>query len=131
MNSMSVALQRTLILGACAAAVGAIVYLAAPAPASAAFCPSLTRNLSQGASGQDVAQLQQFLAQDPSIYPERQISGSFGAQLAAAVQRYQCRFGIVCSGTAASTGFGSVGPATRAHIAQTCATFGGGTVPPQ
>ena len=76
----------------------------------------LTSSLDFGARGANVLSLQQFLAADVSLYAEGIISGYYGSLTRAAVQRYQCRQGIVCSGDAASTGYGRVGPRTLAAI---------------
>ena len=92
-------------------------------------CPNIGRALSLGSSGDDVTRLQQFLARDPSIYPEANISGYYGALTQAAVQRWQTKYNIVSSGTPSSTGFGVVGPRTAAAISLQCSTMsGGGTV---
>jgi peptidoglycan hydrolase-like protein with peptidoglycan-binding domain len=40
----------------------------------------------------------------------------FGAQTLAAVKSFQCAYGIVCTGTSESTGFGIVGPRTAAFL---------------
>lgn len=72
----------------------------------------VTSQLRFGSRGAEVTALQQFLATDPSIYPEGLVTGYYGPLTAAAVQRYQCKMNIVCSGTAASTGYGQVGPRT-------------------
>lgn len=95
---------------------------AAPAASGSAYgqCPNLTRTLRQGISGSDVTGLQAFLAADSRIYPEGTISGYFGALTQAAVQRFQVRHGIVNSGTPDSTGYGLVGPTTRATIGAVC-----------
>jgi len=89
-------------------------------------CPTLTRTLQRGTSGSDVTSLQAFLAGDSRIYPEGTISGYFGPLTEAAVQRFQVRHAIVTSGSPATTGYGVVGPATRAAIASLCR----GSVPP-
>ena len=91
---------------------------------NSALCPQIGRSLKRGATGDDVSRLQQFLARDPSIYPEANISGYFGSLTEAAVQRWQVKFNIVSSGTAATTGYGVVGPRTAAAIAIVC---GGGS----
>lgn len=85
-------------------------------------CPLLERTLKPGSTGGDVANLQAFLAGDSTIYPERSITAYYGARTEAAVQRFQTRFGIVTSGTPDTTGFGAVGPATRAAIRSLCTT---------
>ncbi len=77
---------------------------------------ALSTSLSAGASGSEVTELQSFLAEDVSIYPEGIISGYYGPLTVAAVQRFQCKQAIVCSGSAATTGYGRVGPATLAKI---------------
>lgn len=89
--------------------------------ASGGQCPSLPRTLHSGLFGSDVADLQRFLARDVSIYPEATISGYFGALTERAVQRFQAREGVVSAGSPSTTGFGAVGPATRAAIMRRCA----------
>lgn len=71
-------------------------------------------NLSLGSFGEDVARLQLFLAKDPTIYPKGLISGYFGDLTKKAVQKFQCKYNIVCD--AKNTGFGRVGPKTREKI---------------
>jgi peptidoglycan hydrolase-like protein with peptidoglycan-binding domain len=44
------------------------------------------------------------------------ITGFFGALTRAAVQKFQCEQGIVCSGNEATTGFGIIGPKTLARL---------------
>lgn len=77
---------------------------------------TIDRNLGFGSRGQDVTNLQSFLSDFPNIYPSGLVTGFFGQLTQAAVQRYQCSRNIVCSGTPATTGFGFVGPNTRATI---------------
>ena len=79
-------------------------------------CDLPTRALHRSAEGDDVARLQQFLARDVSIYPEGTVSGYFGGLTELAVQRWQARNGIVSAGTAATTGYGAVGPKTLAAM---------------
>ena len=90
-------------------------------------CPSLTRALRQGMSGSDISALQTFLASDSAIYPEGTVSGYFGPLTQAAVERLQRKHGIVSSGNPDTSGYGMVGPATRAVIASVCS---GSTTPP-
>lgn len=101
----------------------------APATAvSSANCPLIGRVLRLGSTGDDVSRLQRFLAVDPSIYPEAQITGYYGSLTEAAVKRWQTRFNIVSSGDAATTGFGVTGPRTAAAISLQCSTYlSGGT----
>lgn len=90
-------------------------------------CPNIGRTLKLGSSGSDVARLQQFLAQYPSIYPSGIVSGYYGALTQAAVEAWQVKYNIVSSGTPSTTGFGVVGPRTAAAIALLCSTNTTGT----
>lgn len=96
---------------------------------SNAYCPQIGRVLKLGSTGDDVSRLQQFLAQDPAIYPEALVSGYYGSLTEAAVKRWQTKYNIVSSGTADTTGFGVTGPRTAAAISLQCSTsttIGGG-----
>lgn len=66
--------------------------------------------LQKGSRGAQVTALQQFLAQDPSLYPEGSATGYFGAATQAALQRFQVRYGVAQAGDA---GYGTFGPKTR------------------
>ena len=77
---------------------------------------TISTTMSPGDSGADVSALQTFLAADVSVYPEGLVTGYYGSLTTAAVQRYQCKYGIVCTGDVASTGYGRVGPMTLAKI---------------
>lgn len=68
----------------------------------------LTRTLSRGMSGSDIAQLQEFLKQLPDIYPERLVTGYFGSLTEAAVKKFQEKYGI--------ESIGIVGPKTRQKL---------------
>jgi len=80
-------------------------------------CPSLSRNLSRGMRGQDVLDLQVFLDQEGFFYS--QPTGFFGPVTEASVQEWQSAQGVIRSGTPES-GFGVVGPRTRAAILDRC-----------
>jgi peptidoglycan hydrolase-like protein with peptidoglycan-binding domain len=69
---------------------------------------TLTRQLEVGSRGQDVSDLQTFLAQDSTIYPQGLITGYFGYLTKAAVSNFQSRNGILS--------IGRVGPITLAAI---------------
>lgn len=94
-------------------------------PSAAGSCPRVSRVLKLGDSGADVTRLQQFLATDPAIYPEKNISGYYGSLTEAAVKRFQCKNKIVCDGDASSTGYGVTGPRTAAIMALQCPDGGG------
>src|SRR3989344_733724 len=81
--------------------------------------PALSRNLSRGSSGPDVAALQDFLIGRGHLAAGN-ITCFFGPLTELAVQRFQAIQGIVSSGTPSTTGYGAVGPATRATIEQIC-----------
>jgi len=82
-------------------------------------CPTLTRDLYVGLRGDDVEELQLFLqAQGTYTYPT--ITGYFGSATQSALQQWQAQNGVVSSGSPATTGYGVVGPATRAAIQRIC-----------
>jgi len=89
-------------------------------PTSSSSCINLSFNLyaeqtDKNTNG-EVTKLQQFLAQDSSIYPGGLVTGYFGPMTESAVQRWQARNGIVSSGSPDTTGYGYVGPKTRAAM---------------
>jgi len=88
--------------------------------ASTPACPAITGNLKRGSSGAQVKNLQEFLAKDPTVYPEALVTSTYGPATEAAVKRWQVKYDVVASGDAATTGFGSVGPKTIAAIKQKC-----------
>ncbi len=103
----------------------------ATATQTSGACPNIGRVLKKGATGADVTRLQQFLAGDPSVYPEGIVSGYYGALTEKAVQRWQAKYNVVSSGTPETTGYGVVGPRTAAAIAILCSTgsYGGVSAP--
>jgi hypothetical protein len=85
-----------------------------PAPTQATSAHfTFTRNLSLGMTSGDVTQLQKFLAKNPSIYPNGQTTGYFGALTKRAVQQFQKKYGLAKAGQSV---YGYVGPATRAKL---------------
>jgi peptidoglycan hydrolase-like protein with peptidoglycan-binding domain len=71
---------------------------------------TLTRQLEQGMSGSDVSDLQTFLAQDSTVYPQGLVTGFFGPLTFSAVSNFQVKNGIAS--------VGRVGPITLALINQ-------------
>lgn len=69
---------------------------------------ALTRQLQFGMRGDDVSELQRFLVEDSTIYPQGLVTGYFGSLTRAAVARFQTRNGIAS--------VGRVGPLTLAAI---------------
>lgn len=84
------------------------------APSSIKF--TFTQNMARGSRSLQVTPLQQYLARDPALYPEGTVSGYFGTLTEKAVQRFQKKYGIASSGTPSTTGYGAVGPKTRAKL---------------
>src|SRR3989344_8036974 len=85
----------------------AVIFMPAPAGASAA-------SLSLGASGASVTALQQVLIAK-SYLAAGKATGYFGPLTDAAIKKFQCDSGIICSGTAA-VGYGIYGPRTQAAL---------------
>src|SRR3989344_2752268 len=76
------------------------------------FCPALNMGLRRGVAGNQVKELQKFLAVEQTGY--------FGPLTEQAVQKWQIKYGIVSGGSQENTGFGVVGPKTRAKISEVC-----------
>lgn len=77
---------------------------------------AFTRNLYLGTRGEDVKKLQEFLAKDKSIYPEGIISGYYGPLTQKAVQKFQCKYNIVCFDSPKLNSYGVVDSKTRAKL---------------
>ncbi len=76
--------------------------------ASAANYSQITSQLDLGSRGENVTNLQMFLAANPSIYPEGMVTGYYGPLTEAAIKRFQSQYGI--------DSVGRVGPLTMAKI---------------
>ena len=88
-------------------------------PIVGSTCPNLVRNLGPGASGGDVAQLQEHLGNTGDFrFPTA--TGFYGSLTVSAVQAFQCRALGLCSGSVTTNGYGAVGPQTRVALTQTC-----------
>lgn len=97
-----------------------IVFMASPA--QAATFTLLTAQLDYGQTSTNVANLQTFLASNPTIYPQGITSGWFGPLTRSAVMNFQAAYGI--------SQVGRVGPQTLAKINSLIASgvgLGGGT----
>ncbi|OGJ01513.1 hypothetical protein A3G98_00230 [Candidatus Nomurabacteria bacterium RIFCSPLOWO2_12_FULL_37_8] len=75
----------------------------------------LTMSLYRGLKGADIITLQNFLISQSLLTPNS-TTGYFGPLTEAAVKAFQVKYGIVTSGTPSTTGYGSIGPITRAKI---------------
>lgn len=104
--------------------LAAVLFFAVSVGVASAFT-QLTSQMGIGATGANVTNLQDFLASNSSIYPERLVTGYFGPLTRSAVTRFQTAFGI--------SPVGRVGPITMAKINSLIATganltgIGGGT----
>ncbi len=76
----------------------------------------LTKFLWAGQLNDEVKKLQEALSLNKEIYPEGITSGYYGNLTTKAVQRFQCKYTIVCEGTPSSTGYGIVGSKTLAKF---------------
>jgi peptidoglycan hydrolase-like protein with peptidoglycan-binding domain len=76
---------------------------------------TLTRNLGPGSTGTDVTTLQHLLASDGD-YEAGIFSSYYGALTEKAVQVFQSKYAIVTYGLPTTTGYGAVGPKTRAKL---------------
>jgi zinc D-Ala-D-Ala carboxypeptidase len=85
-----------------ALATSLTVNLMTVTPASADGCYTWTRNLSQGSSGGDVAQLQIRIAGWVAYGENLAIDGAFGGATANALKRFQSSYGLVADGIAGS-----------------------------
>lgn len=111
----------------------ALVLLGLPIAASAlttderqsriGWCPALQRPLWLGYRGSDVSDLQTFLY-DEGVF-DRAATGFFGPLTERALQEWQARHDIASTGDANTTGWGRLGPQTRARIAELCRPAGG------
>jgi len=83
---------------------------ATPATPALIKSPVFNSDLQFGDEGEAVLRLQELLASDPEIYPEKLISGYYGSLTRAAVRRFQTKHGLPA--------VGRVGPQTRAKLAE-------------
>ncbi len=79
---------------------------------------TINTQLDLGETNSDVTNLQTFFKDNSSIYPEGLVTGYFGSLSRSAVQRFQTQNNLVSGGSAATTGYGRVGPSTRDAINQ-------------
>lgn len=96
------------------ALVSAGTFFALLAVSSGMAHAAVTSPMAIGSSGNNVTQLQQFLATNPTIYPAGIVSGYYGPLTAAAVTQLQVAYGIAQ--------VGQVGPITAAKINNIMAT---------
>jgi len=68
----------------------------------------LRGGLGEGATGDDVKQIQQVLASDPSVYPAGRMTGFFGPMTKEALMKFQAKHGLTVTGM--------IDPETRAAL---------------
>ncbi|MBI2175711.1 MAG: peptidoglycan-binding protein, partial [Parcubacteria group bacterium] len=98
---------------------------AQPSTVAQAVSPAFTGVMKPGQSSSDIKRLQQLLNSDPDTRISASGVGApgnetdyYGSLTEGAVKRFQAKYGIVSSGTPETTGYGLVGPATRAKLAE-------------
>ena len=79
----------------------------------AAHTVTFTQYLYKTSRATQVKSLQEFLAQDKTLYPEGLITGYFGSLTERAIWRFQEKYNIAKKG---DEGYGIVGPKTRAKL---------------
>jgi spore germination protein YaaH len=99
----------------------AVLIVLSPLSASAA-------SLTYGSSGSAVVALQQALIAKGYLAAGK-ATGYFGSLTLAALKKFQCDSGIICSSTAA-VGYGVYGPRTQAALGASGGTTGGTVTPP-
>ena len=82
-------------------------------PSSTATIQLFQKDLRWGRSSAAIARLQAFLAKNPAIYPEGNVSGYFDDATLSAVQRFQLKYGLAHDG---DIFYGYAGPQTRAKL---------------
>jgi peptidoglycan hydrolase-like protein with peptidoglycan-binding domain len=116
-------MRTKLLIGSIGAALLALAPLAASAQSAvggsvaAPACATFARSLFVGASGADVASLQEYLAERGFFGVAA--TGYFGPITEAAVARWQAAGGVVAQG---GYGSGTFGPLSRAYFAKSCAS---------
>ncbi len=93
-----------------------------PTPTPTPVSGVLTGPFQVGMTSEQVKLMQQMLAQDKSIYPEGSITGYYGSATTQAVQKFQCKYNLICQGTPDTTGYGLAGPQTSALLNQVYGT---------
>ncbi len=86
----------------------ALLLFASLAGVTSAQAATFTDQMDIGATGAQVTALQTYLAGQPALYPEGLITGYYGSLTAAAVGRFQTKYGL--------PSVGRVGPLTLAKL---------------
>ncbi|GAA2400757.1 D-Ala-D-Ala carboxypeptidase family metallohydrolase [Streptomyces glaucosporus] len=131
----AIRLALSIVMIAAAALVGTV---STAGTAHADECYTWNRTLSQGMSGQDVAELQIRVSGYPGYGGVLAIDGSYGPATAAAVKRFQAAYGLTADGVAGPQTFSRIyalqdADCTPAHFSygelnQCNSTWSGGAV---
>ena len=100
------------------AAVDIDTFAVGASAQSPRVCVAPARTLSRGDEGDDVANLQIFLARNATIYPEGKVTGYYGPATERAIQRLQTKYGILGKGSPSTTGWGAIGQKTLTLLRQ-------------
>lgn len=99
--------------------------VASPSAVAVSVSPVFSGTFKKGASNSDIKRLQILLNSDPDTRISSTGAGSpgnetdyYGNLTIQAVQKFQKKYDIVSSGTPETTGYGLLGPKTRAKIAE-------------
>ena len=82
-------------------------------PSSTSTIQLFQKDLRWGRSSAAIAELQAFLAKNPAMYPEGNVSGYFDDATLSAVQRFQLKYNLAHDG---DIFYGYAGPQTRAKL---------------
>lgn len=113
MNTTTIAEKNVAFLGIGVALFFMLLLGATTLPAHAAM---ISKQLDLGSKGQEVTDLQTYLAGTPAWYPSGLVTGYFGTLTQQGVQKFQTAQNLVSSGTPSSTGYGRVGPMTMNRL---------------
>jgi hypothetical protein len=80
----------------------------------------ITLTLKYGSHNQQVTWLQDLLKKLGFFPQSVKSNGNFGPTTRQSTQKFQCQYKIVCSGNERTTGYGQVGPKTRADSESIC-----------
>jgi len=83
----------------------------------------LNGSLYFGKISSEVTILQKMLSKDVEIYPNQKVTGVFGRLTEAAVQKFQCKYLSLCSGSYKTNGYGAVGPRTVKKLNEIYGTY--------
>lgn len=112
---------RAALAAALLVAGGVTMNVATAEPAAADSCYTWNRNLSRGASGSDVAQLQERIAGWAARGQNIAIDGQFGPATESALRRFQAGYGLSVDGIAGPQTYSKIyalqdGDCTPAHF---------------